>query len=55
MGIEASDIEDLPTLCQGQAADLKIETEMLRGWLCRVTGRVEYERLVDGRWVSADD
>ena len=44
------EIEDLPTLAEGQAADLKIDTDDdgLRVWLNRTTGEVEYERLVQG-------
>jgi len=47
---EASDIEHLPTLCQGQADDLKIDTGKLRVWLSRVDGSVSIEKRVNGRW-----
>lgn len=53
--MNARDIEHLKTLAVGQAADLKIDTGTLRVWLNRVNGQVEYERLVDGRWVEAGD
>jgi hypothetical protein len=53
-------LKDLPTLAQGQADDLKLETEDgYRYWLAR-TGladgepfehTVHVERLEDGRWV----
>ena len=52
MALRADDIRDMPTLHSGQYANLKIETEDLRVWLCRVTDQVEIERLVDGCWVS---
>lgn len=53
--MNARDLEHLKTLAVGQAADLKIDTGTLRIWLNRVNGQVEYERLVDGRWVEAGD
>ncbi len=42
------DIEELPTLCRGQADDLKIDGDEdgLRVWLSRVDNSVSYERLV---------
>ena len=48
------EIEDLPTLAEGQAADLKIDTDDdgLRVWLNRVSGEIEYERLVRGAGAS---
>lgn len=44
------EIEDLPTLAEGQVADLKIDVDddNLRVWLNRANGRVEYERLIQG-------
>ena len=53
--MNARDLEHMKTLAVGQAADLKIDTGTLRIWLNRVNGQVEYERLVDGRWVEAGD
>jgi hypothetical protein len=53
--MRAKDIENLKTLAVGQAADLKIDTGTFRVWLNRVTNEVEYERLIDGRWVDASD
>jgi len=55
MSLQADEFRDLPTLHQGHFANLKIETETLRIWLCRVTDRVEIERLVDGCWVSDEE
>lgn len=55
MALQPDDIRDLPTIHQGHFANLKIETENLRIWLCRVTDRVEIERLVDGCWVQDDE
>ena len=52
MGLRADDIREMQTLYSGWCATLKIETETLRVWLCRVTDQVEIERLVDGCWVS---
>lgn len=53
--MQAKDIKHMKTLAVGQAADLKIDTGTLRVWLNRVNGRVEFERLVDGRWRPADE
>lgn len=53
--MQAKDIEKLKTLAVGQAADLKIDTGTFRVWLNRVTNEVEYERLIDGRWVDVSD
>lgn len=53
--MNARDLEHMKTLAVGQAADLKIDTGTLRVWLNSVNGQVEYERLVDGRWVVAGD
>ncbi len=55
MGLRANDIRDMETLYSGWCANLKIETETLRVWLCRVTNRVEIERLVNGCWVGEED
>lgn len=52
------EIERMPTLCVGQAADLKIDTGTIRVWISRCgiadgeTQPVQVERLIDGRWVD---
>ncbi len=49
------------TLAQGQAADLKVDTGTVRVWLSRCgiedgeTRPVQYERLMNGRWVDVTD
>lgn len=49
-------LASLPTIAQGQADDLKVETGTLRYWLSRCGPEdgqdyeVEVERLEDGRW-----
>ena len=43
-------IEGYPTLSIGQCCSLKVESDLLRVWLCRVQGGVTIERLVSGRW-----
>jgi len=40
----------LPTLCVGQAADLKLENSWQRVWVCRVTGMIEIEECFEGQW-----
>lgn len=61
MSLSLYDVEDLrrlPTLHQGHASDLKIDTGTTRVWLSRMgladgeTQPVQVERLVDGRWVD---
>lgn len=47
---EASDLEDLPTLCVGQCCSLKIEERNKRVWLCRVAGGVTIETYNGTRW-----
>lgn len=60
------ELDELPTLTQGQADDLKIDTRELgvavdrahdiRVWTHRPTpGYLEAERYVDGRWVPGTD
>lgn len=57
------ELEDLPTLCQGQADDLKIETADIRVWLCRCDtldgmpydNQVTIEARVNGRWQAVDE
>lgn len=58
--ITTEELEHMPTLAQGQAADLKIDTTFtggaMRVWVSRCgiydgeTQPVQVERLVDGRW-----
>jgi hypothetical protein len=55
-------LAELPTLCKGQDADLKMEVlnyghlDGVRWWLSRMgredgeTNRVHIEQLIDGRW-----
>jgi len=50
MNFNKEELEKLPTISQGQADDLKIETDTLRVWLSRVDGSVSVEQLVNGRW-----
>lgn len=38
------ELEKLPTLCVGQCCSLKIQTDSMRVWLCRVSGGVTIER-----------
>lgn len=53
--LTASDLEDLPTLCEGQADDLKIDCGPTRIWLSRVTGRISVERRIGGRWETTEE
>jgi hypothetical protein len=49
------DLEQRPTLAQGQCCDLKVDTGDFRVWLCRVNkGEISYETLDAGRWVPAN-
>ena len=56
------DLEAMPTLCVGQADDLKIDTGTRRVWLSRMTiedgmpydNQVSVEKLIDGRWVEVE-
>jgi len=60
--IKSWELEQRPTLAQGQAADLKIDTTLsggsLRVWVSRCcltdgeTQPLQVERLIDGRWVD---
>ena len=43
-------LEKLPTLFTGHADDLKIETESMRVWLCRVENKVTVEVLDSDGW-----
>jgi len=57
----SAELESMPTIAVGQAADLKIEEDGLRWWLNRCGPedgemfRVEAEQLTDGRWVVAGE
>lgn len=54
-------LSTLPTLAQGQAADLKYDDGETRIWLSRCsaadgeTQPVQIERLIEGRWVDVTD
>jgi CDGSH-type Zn-finger protein len=56
-----AELEDLPTLAQGQADNLKIDTGEARVWLCRCgvedgmpyDNAVTVEVLDNGRWVES--
>lgn len=47
---DTKELERLPTLSTGQCCDLKIDDGKTRLWLCRGTGEVSEEKLVNGRW-----
>ncbi len=55
------ELAQLPTLAQGQAADLKIDTGTMRVWLSRCgpedgeTRPIQIERLRNGCWVDTTD
>jgi hypothetical protein len=63
------ELDELPTLTEGQADDLKLDTmtletgidfdhgaDVVRVWTSRVEpGEIEAERRVDGRWVPGSD
>ena len=48
----ARDLEDLPTIHQGQCCDCKVDSGGIRVWLCRVGGGVTIEQYksATGRW-----
>lgn len=56
-------LADLPTIRQGQADDLKIETADLRVWRSRMTvadgmavdNAISVERLINGVWILVHD
>lgn len=62
MRYDASDLRSMPTLCVGQADDLKVDDGSTRVWLSRCgvadglpsDNLVTVENLVDGRWVTAE-
>jgi len=63
MEFTAKYLRSLPTLCTGQADDLKVETSTMRVWISRCTvedgepfdDKVTVERLRNGRWEVADE
>lgn len=58
--LTADELDEMPTLAQGQADDLKIETVDERVWLCRCgvedgmpfDNAVTVEYLLKGRWTE---
>ena len=62
MPYTAKDLEDLPTLSQSQADDLKIDDGTTRVWLCRCgiadgmpyDNQITVENLINGRWVTVE-
>jgi hypothetical protein len=54
-------LERMPTLCVGQAADLKVDTGTVRVWLSRCgpedgeTQPIQTERLIAGRWIDTTE
>ena len=57
------ELEGKPTLCTGQADDLKFDDGKTRVWLSRCTtadgepydNHVSVEKLIDGKWVLVDE
>ena len=55
------ELEALPTLCVGQADDLKIDTGEERVWLSRCgpedgeVYQIHHETLLDGRWTVTSE
>lgn len=57
-----SELKELPTLAQGQADDLKIESDTERVWLSRCTAadgepwdnKVTVERYIGGSWIEVE-
>ena len=45
------ELEKLPTLCQGQADDLKIDNGKIRVWISRVDNSISVEQLIEGSWI----
>jgi hypothetical protein len=61
--VPLAELEAMPTLSQGQADDLKIDTgKGERVWLARCTredgepwdNKVTIERYIDGRWIECE-
>jgi len=56
-------LESLPTLCQGQADDLKIEEPGFRVWISRCgvedgepyDNKITIEEYIDGNWIVTDE
>lgn len=63
MRYTAKYLKGLPTICTGQAENLKVETAAKRVWLSRCTvddgepynDRVRVERLRGGRWETDEE
>jgi len=57
-----NELENLPTLCVGQADNLKIETKNKRVWLCRCgvadgmayDNQITIERYIINQWVTVE-
>lgn len=62
MRYSLEELEALPTLCVGQADDLKIEDSQMRVWLSRChvedgepyNNKVTVTRRVNGKWVEIE-
>ncbi len=58
--LEWDELKAFPTLCTGQAADLKLDDGSARVWVSRCgladgeTMPVQAERLTDGRWENIE-
>lgn len=60
--ITAAELDKLPTLAQGQAADLKFDDGTFRYWLHRTgiedgepyENTISVEKLENGRWIDID-
>ena len=50
MNFDKVELESMPTLSVGQCCSLKVETENVRVWICRVGGGVSVEQCIGGRW-----
>ena len=59
----ADELRELPTLCTGQASNLKIDDGETRVWLCRCgiedgmpfDDMISIERLINGRWHRGEE
>lgn len=50
------ELRSFPTLCVGQADDLKVEGPGFRVWLSRVEAKkVSVERFRNGRWETTEE
>ena len=60
--VSLDELENLPTLAEGQADNLKIESDTERVWLSRCTvedgepwnNKVTVERLIGGSWIEVE-